>query len=731
MQEVRSDPTKDARSFHFMESLWRILVDLYQKIPAQRGTLFLWCPVFMGLGIAFYFSLKTEPSLVYGWAGVAGLSSLLLVVRHRQIARIFVVLALMVTLGFTAAGLRTQSGYTPILAREMQPVSVRGTIEQLENLDSDKHMRVILTDVEIEKLKPGQTPRKVRLKLRGGHDLRIGQRIEVLAGLNPPSAPNMPGGFDFQRHSYFLGLGALGFAYKEAVVVQDHTPSNYSQFIENMRRKIAQTITDEISLRQASIANALITGPRAAISEEDNEAIRASGLAHMLSISGLHITMVFGTVFFFVRAILALFPAFALNHPIKKYAALAGMLAAIFYTLISGGSVPTQRSILMSGIVFFAILVDRTPFSMRVIAFAALVVLLFFPDSLLGASFQMSFAAVAALIGFYEAARPILQKLKSKAGIVRRVFLFVLGICLTSAIATFITAPYTLYHFQQLPLYSILANVLAVPVLSFIVMPAAIVMFLFMPFGLEWIPLWFIGFGVDLILDIAHFVASIEHSVYRTAQWPPMALYLFTAAFLVVLIAKGAVRLVALLPLGLFFVVIAQAQKPNILISEDGKLIAAKLSSGDYAVNTMRAERFVRENWARALGQPTEAFVKWPQEGRLENLSCDSAACRLEQGVHKISFLRVDHVLPEECAWADIVIVMNSDYACKAPIVVTRRALKQGGAHSFVLDNEEIVFSRSQDKRGLRPWNAEYQKKLWRESFEKEDQAISDKSVEG
>lgn len=685
--------------------LWRRFGEALRAEAAyQAARLFVWMPIFMAVGIVFYFSLPFEPPIVSGFLAGVPAAILLIFLRKRPVPRVLLLAALCVCTGFAAASVRTARIHTPILSREMAPVRVEGTIESLEPLEEGKGFRGILRDVRIERLAPEETPRKLRLKLRPGPVLAPGQRIEVLAGLNPPGAPSLPGGFDFRRHLYFQGIGGVGFAYGKALILAEPERSGFGDFIERIRLWVGERISAAMPAREAAVANALMTGPRAAIDEEDNEAIRDAGLAHMLSISGLHIGLFFGVVFFAVRFFLSCFPALALRYPIKKVAAAAAMTGAIFYTLISGNTVPTQRSILMAGIVFLAILLDRSPLSIRLVAFSALCILLVAPESVLGASFQMSFSAVAALAVFYESVQlRRFATLPGPRGPVRRFLSYFIGIAMTSLVATFATAPFTLYHFQQLPIFGVVANMLAIPVLGFVVMPAAVAAFLLMPLGLEWLVMPFIDWGVDIILAIAHRVAAFDHAVVTVSLWPGISLALFSFSFVLFLLLNWRMKLLGLVPLMLFFFFVFNEKQPDVLVSSDGSLVAIKGHEPILMISDLRKERFTRKNWVRALGMDEDSARKWPVEGMLDDLSCGEEGCRLSRNGVKIAFLRKRDIFAEECAWADVLIAPFSLPPCRDGIVIDRKASASRGPYALYLE-DALRIEDSLEGRAGRPW---------------------------
>ncbi|MEO5365340.1 MAG: ComEC family competence protein [Magnetococcus sp. WYHC-3] len=681
------------------------------ELAAQRPFLFLWTPVFMGAGIVTYFSLSVEPTQAQ-FATVAMLTALAASLAAFNIGgvRLPMLLLLCAGMGFCAAKLRTEWVYTPILQKKINVTDVAGTVEMVELFAEGSGVRLLLKDLAIEDLAPENTPLRARIKLRGSPDLRAGDRVRMLAGLNPPSPPVLPGGFDYQRYMYFQKIGAIGFSFGEPELVERPQKGGLFSAIENLRTQITAQLSDTLGAGGA-VAAALLVGHRSAIPESDQEAIRDAGLAHMLSISGLHISLFFGMVFFAVRLMMAAVPLLALKHPIKNYAAMAAMGATIFYAAVAGASVPTLRSVLMMGVVFFAILLNRTPLSLRLLVFAAAVILLSAPESLMSASFQMSFAAVAALIAFYEAIRPLSSAWHRKAGVLRRIILYFAGVSLTTIVATVATAPFTLFHFQTFPVYSLLANVLAMPVLAFAVMPLAALYFLLIPFGLEHIAVPALGWGSDVILDIARWVSSISHAVAHGVQWPAAALLWFGVGFVIVILTQGRLRVMALLPMLVSFWIISIQNQSDVLFSSSGKLIAVRQADGVYAYNEGRKEAFTREQWAKATGhEAQDAVVLWPREGRLGDLSCDGLACRLNRDGHKVSFLKDLSAFPEECRWADVIVALDPAPECEGAVVIDKFSALRNGAYAIYLGEPIPVIRSVEEERGWRPWTARAQK---------------------
>jgi competence protein ComEC len=687
--------------------------EIVPEIIAQKARLFLWFPVCFAIGIAIYFGLKFEPVL---WIGavisvlLSGISVFLFKVQgdvvFRKIFLLITVASLLVSLGFTVAQFRSHYVYTPMLLKKMSPVGVEGVIDTIEPLGEGDGSRVVLSDVVIERLSKDKTPRKIRLKVRKDEGLKAGQRVKILAGLNPASPPVSPGAFDFQRMAYFKGLGAVGFSYTTPEILEDAPDRLLS--LKNIRQKLSDRISAKTSEPQRSVIVALMTGQRGAITDENWRALRQSGLAHLLAISGLHVGMVAGVIFFFSRLLMACSARLALHYPIKKYAAVLALIGALLYTLMVGATVPTQRALMMTGFVMVAIMLDRSPFSLRLVALAALVVLFFSPESLTSVSFQMSFAAVSALIFFYEWLRPYWSGLNRKSGFIRRIILYFVGISLTTLVAGFATGLFALFHFQNYAMYGLLANMVAVPLMALIVMPLIVLSYVLMPFGLAGLVLPFVEWGVGWILATAYFVSKLDGSVWLVPSWPhwifiSMVLYLWT-----MMVWKGRLKVFLILPLTLLIGFILIYKQPDILISSKVNLISVRNNDGSLWLSTGRKARYTAKNWLRRNGQNEYVKHMWPREGSVEGfpLNCDSYGCRGEVQGQKISVAYSNKAWREDCDWADIVISQKPvPYKeCDAKVVIDYFDLWRESGYALWLTPNKIKIQSVEGFRGKRLW---------------------------
>nr|WP_244434057.1 ComEC/Rec2 family competence protein [Azospirillum sp. B506] len=414
----------------------------------------LWLPVAFGAGVSLYFGLRQEPAWWSGVAAVAGCAALLMAVRRRLAAAGAAMALLMLAAGFLVAQAHSYRVAAPALSHSVAAAIVTGRVMAVERRPGAT--RITLRDATVSKLMPDRTPASLRIRLSDRFPAPApGSVVRLRATLLPPQAPAEPGSFDFQRRAWFMGLGATGFATGPAELVEAPPVTGWSVIavaFEQARGviagRVAAAIGDPV---EASVTTALLNGEEFGIPESTMDDFRNSGLAHLLSISGLHVGIAAGILFYVVRALFAAVPYVALRWPIKKIAALFGILSALAYTLLVGAPLPTVRSVLMTGMVMGAIMLDRHPLSMRLVAFAGLVTVAMDPEGMLGPSFQMSFAAVVALIAAFERGSVRLAEWRRDAGWLVRGLFYVGGILLTSVVATLATLPFSLFIFSRSP----------------------------------------------------------------------------------------------------------------------------------------------------------------------------------------------------------------------------------------------------------------------------------------
>lgn len=677
------------------------------SLLAERDRWPLWLPVFLGLGIACYFAASTEPPLWLGLAGLTVTAAAAVAARRRPVLLAVLLPLAVVALGFLAAELRALQVAAPVLERPSGLVRVEGRIEEVEPL-AGGGQRVTLGEVAAEI--DGPRPERVRLKVKSEAVLPVGARMAVVAMLMPPPQPAAPGAFDFARFAWFLGLGAIGTAHGEPeIVAPPGDGRGFFLWLNELRRVITQRIEavlppDSFGDSTGAVAAALVAGETGAISKPVMDDYRDSGLAHILSISGLHMSLAAGLVFFVVRGGLALIPAIALRYPIKKWAALVALFTTFFYMLLAGSPVPAQRSFLMTGIVLVAVMLDRAALSMRLVAWAAVAVLLLAPDALVGPSFQMSFAAVAALISAYEVATPRLAAWKADhPGWLGVSLHYLANTVLSTLIAGSATAVYGAYHFNRFAVWSVVANALAVP-LSGLAMPFAVLGLLLMPLGLDewaWVPMGWCVAGVNWV---AHVVAHWPAAAITLPVLPLWGMVAFTLGGCWLLFWRRRWRRWGLLPMAMGLASMAFDHPPDILVDGRGYSMAVRNADGSLLVN--RGGRILRETWTRRAGPA--AAERWPKVGRSRDgrLACDRDGCvyRVDAGV--VALVREDAGVEPACASANVVVsAVPIRQGCKAvPLVVDRFDLWRKGAHALWLTGNGARVETVAAWQGDRPW---------------------------
>lgn len=700
-----------------------VFLTFEEFLAAQRENLLVWISIWLGIGSAIYFGLYNQPSFLTTGSAVSGcvffFAAMMRLYQKKHDSKyplfLFMISGclLSVAVGFTAAHIKTDIVDTPMVERETRPVMVEGIINHREDQEGKKGTLLFLSELKIENWTVDKTPNKIRITVRQKSDVRAGDRVKFLAKLTPLSPPVAPDAYDFARHYYFESIGALGYALSQPEITE-RADSGLSN-LENLRTSISNHIKSVVPEREAGIVSALMTGERAAIADEDWDALRASGLAHIISISGMHVVMMAVPVFFLVRLLLAMIPYIALRWPIKKIAASMALLVCCLYVGLVVPTVPTTRALLMTGMGLIAIMLDRSPFSLRLVAFSAILVLIMAPESIWSVSFQMSFAAVTALVAMAEMMRPMVTRLYSDASWFKRGLLFLGGTLLTSTIASLATAPFSLYHFQQVASYSVIANTLAIPISGLMIMPMVIISFALMPFGFADWSLKIMGTGVNWLLDIARWTQSLAGSVITTPALPDIFLVMMCIAGLIVILFQGRSKILSIIPLAIAIISVAGYAQPNILISNEAKIMAIKTGDNIY-ISSPRREKFTAETWLKRWNIVDTETIAFPRQGKIDlqnnqSISCDPAVCRIELNEKNISYGSRVYELKQECAWADIIISearLPRNLCDDAQVkVIGYYDFKRSGAVSINVKDKLIIQTVS-EQRGFRPWTTSY-----------------------
>lgn len=677
----------------------------------EQDRWFLWTPVLFGVGIFIYFSLPHEPYLTASLMPVAIVLALASVLRRGALALIALNGAIALTLGFAAAKVRTEWVAAPVLERQLRDVDAEGFVELVEPR-APRGQRLTIRVTRLGQLAPDQQPQRVRVSLmEAAPNLRPGDAIRLKATLGPPAMPALPGGYDFARAAWFAGIGGVGYSRNAPEILPDvgTVPASlrFLALAQRLRQAIGERITTALPGETGAIATALITGERGGISDETTQAFRDAGLVHILSISGLHMVIMAGAVFFAIRLFLAAIPAIALRYPIKKWAAGAAILGALGYLLISGNSFPTIRAWITISIAFGAIIIDRPALALRNVALAALFLLALVPECLFDAGFQMSFAAVVALVAAYEAIRDRAEARGDdggrRFGLVLGFVLFLGGIVLTTVIASLAVAPFSAFHFHTSQQFAVLANLIAVPICNFIVMPAALATLAAMPLGLEAGPLWVMEQGIGIMVWCAYAVSRLPGAVGRIPAIPELAFGLMLAGGLWLCLWRTRWRLLGLGAIAAGLALAPTMQRPDILVGNDAQLVAIRSADGRLTAMAGSYSDYELQRWLEHDGDGRPAR----QVASAAGFRCDAAGCTATVRRQMIAVTRHPAALSEDCRRAGVLIIpFPKPRGCHASgLVIDAAAVQRQGTHAIRIDGDTLEVTTVADARGDRPWS--------------------------
>lgn len=620
----------------------------------EREHIALWAPVALGGGITAWFVLP-GPFAWIGWCCLcAALTCASALVPDGSRSR-----AMVASAGFLAcAGCLIVWGKAaafgePPLARAAF-VQMTGRVGTVEPLPAQASTRLVVIPLDRPDL-----PAKIRINI-GDSDrpdgLAKGAIIAFRARLMPPAPPAVPGAYDFAQRAYFLGIGATGKALPPIRVIA--TPADGSP---TLRQRLSTHIQARVAGGPGAIAATLATGDRGAITEEDAEAMRRSGLAHLLSISGLHVTALVGAVIFLIFRVLALSPRLALRWPLLLIAAAGGAAASIGYTLLTGSDVPTIRSCIAALLVLGGLALGREALTLRLVAAGAIFVLLFWPESLAGPSFQMSFTAVTVIVAMVEYPRFRALVSAPEAPMPFRFLRHLLGLFLTGLAIEIALAPIALFHFHQAGMLGAIANLVAIPLTTFIVMPFEALALLLDSVGLGLPAWWVVEKALALLLIVAHGVAASPGAIALTPALSPLTFGLTMTGGLWCLLLRSGARWLGVIPIMTGAVLIVLTPKPDILVTGDGRHVAIRLPDGGMAILRDRAGDYVRDMLSESAGYDGEltAFADIPAA------RCNRDLCSVDivEGQRRWRLLTTRsfdlvpaHLLARDCAAADVVV---------------------------------------------------------------------------
>lgn len=691
----------------------------------EGGRLVYWAPVALGLGVWTALSWPgLAPWPAWTAIGVAALGVGLTRVGWRRVVAIAIGLA---ALGLAAAELRMARVAAPVWPPAEAERAQRFGLQQIEGRvlrlapPRDGRARWVLDQVAIGGVDPEQTPRRIQATVAPASEGEpetawLGARVRFSARLLPPPGPAEPGAFDFRRYAWFQQIGALAVGARDVERIAPAIGENWigalGDALRRARAEIAARARAAAPGQEGAIVAALLVGDRSGLEEPTLEDLRDANLAHLLAISGLHMALVCVTVFATLRGILALAPGLGLRLDAKKLAAAAALIVGALYLALTGAAIPAQRAYVMAAAAFGAVLVDRPAITLRAVAMAATLILLWRPESLLSASFQLSFAATTAMVAVFEATRGfwISERRLARRGAMgwlRRLGAGAAALALASLTAGVATGPFAAFAFNRVSRYGLLANLAAVPAMGLWIMPFGVLALSLSPFGLDGWCYGAMALGVRYVLAVAAAVSSLPGaaSAVKAGSEAALALIAFGGLWLCLWRSWG-VRLLGLAPVALGAALWSLTPRPDLLVSRGGRLIGVLTEHGR-ALNSAGDGGYAGELWRRRDGR-----LDPPQAASFVDVAGGLGAA-LPQG-WRLEWLETREIeggeLTARCQTRVVLIMPNArvysdSYRERAPcVLLDRTALGRAGATSVRVIDGAAQLRRAADDDPRAPW---------------------------
>ena len=684
--------------------------------------LFLFLPVAMMAGVLLYVKADQEPQWQAPFA-LACMTALLAWVNRDQRRGVMMGLIVVcaIAVGFLAACLQTLRLSGPVLQTQWVGYG-SGMIEQIDwgqDNTGAQNAHLILRVIKMGTLGPQERPIKLKLSLKGRPALKAGDIIYAAMRVQPLPGPTYPGGYDFRFDYFFKQVGGVGSIVGEIKQGYGRPPTPWQKFwasIDVYRCLITDRIMSVIGGQNGAVAAALITGKRGNINDHSNDVLRSAGIYHVVSISGLHMAIAAGFAFTCARLFFLLIPGLSLRYDTRRWAAWAGMFGAVVYDIFAGSDIATERSMLMTLVLFGAIAFGRRLLSMRNCALAAMLLVCVEPNGVLNPGFQMSFAAVAGLIALYER-KPVsrdVQKLTTPtphaiSGTPVNVPFYkhpkfkglFHEVVLTTLVAEAATAPFGLYHFHMVQSYGLIGNAITLPFVSFVVMPAAGIGLLAMPFGLD-APVWgLMGYGIDGMMRCCEWIASWPVATRYMAGFSVTALLVMVLGFVLLCVLISPLRYCAVPVIGMGMLLALNTTQPDFYVSRDGRSIAVRMADDRLKFAGLGLNNFTLSQIARQDGD--DRLAQDPT--LIASDACEKKSCRMTSASGlKIELVWDEALLPLACMRADVVVTrLALSQSCPAKVIDAVMLQQQGAVQGFLRQGELVLMADHTALRD-RPW---------------------------
>ena len=655
-------------------------------IQLEMENRFIWIPILMIIGVCIANHCNITATLSCVLISITAITvlnksnTIPLIILHTLFS-----ITLYIAIGALSMQYHTHRTTDSRISTKLENIRIIGTIKQIRH--NDGKLKLLLDDPIFPDTREGSASeelhnvKSVRIttpQKRINYD--IGDVLSMRATLMPPPGPMYPGGFRFDQYALFNGIDAIGYTTSKIRLLDTMHNSSFEKKLNFVREYIAEHITEDLKDEKLGIALALLIGDSSRINSQDYDAIRRAGIAHMLAISGMHMVIVTGIMFVSIRRILSCLNTLAARINIKKLAAIISISISFAYLLIAHYPISAQRAFIMSSLVMIGVMLDRRSNGYRSISIAAIVILIFSPDAIFYPSFQMSFSATIYLLAaYYRSARD------------KSPYNYFMAIVKGSTISTLATAPFSLYHFHQISTYSIITNIICIPIADFIVMPFGILSLLLIPFNLHHYTLDVMGCFIATILYVAKAISNLPNA---TLYVPAMSNCIFipaVAGIIIIVSMKSTLRYIGVFLLVCFLVELMNLSKPDILLSDS--TFAILRPDGYYDISTRGRYKYLISIWEEAYNAGSQ------MKTISRTKSCNSRSCIYEKHGHKVAILLDTAHLKQVCEVHTPSVFVNlsdTDYTCvSADMNLKKSDIEQQGVHTITIrDKIRINHSR-------------------------------------
>ena len=669
---------------------------LYEELSNK----FVLSILFLAFGIGIFFSLNHDPTFYFCSLQLVVCFVIFLIIPKNYLLSYLALFMLLTSIGFMACEVRIFAALSPRLDRTIKDANVEATITQI--VDNTSTRKLTLDNITISNINLQKIPQFITVSTRSNiSGLSIGDKVALTATLMPPALPSIPNGFNYAWFNYFKQIGAIGFAQNRPIKLESRNLNNFSKYINTFRKYLAHRIERSmIRESESSIATAVLIGDTTKINKHNLNALRISGIAHIIAISGLHVILVVSLIFIITKTIFSNVGFLIKRFNSKKIAAAIAIFGSFIYLIISGSPISAQRAFIMSSCALIAIIIDKVPSAIRTITLAAFIILIYSPESLFSASFQMSFAASLSLISCFAYLTKTF-KFYTSGSMQKRIAIYILSSIISTLVAGLATAPFAIFHFNQFSTYSLLTNLIAIPLTNFIIMPLGFAGMLLMFLNLESIALIPMGWGIRLMINTAHLISKLPASSFHIASYSSWGLALIATGGLLLCVMITPLRLIGipLIILGLtsnnsYF----RQENPDILIEGSARLFALKINN-QYFFSSKAKARFIRNTWQQYLGINNAHIIK-------ELEACKNNICTIKKNNLKAAVIMNEKAdLSDICSNNILLNLTDNPIICSKTTIIDKLFLKANGSTFIYLDSETIDSVANNLKNRI--WNAQ------------------------